>query len=73
MARILVIIEKGETSYGAYSPDVPGCVAVGDTREEVEQLMKEALQEHLQMMHEENLPLPQSQNEVEYMDIPLSA
>ena len=54
MARILVIIEKGENSYGAYSPDVPGCVAVGDTREEVEQLMKEALQEHLQMMREEN-------------------
>jgi predicted RNase H-like HicB family nuclease len=73
MARILVIIEKGEHSYGAYSPDVPGCVAVGDTREEVEQLMKEALQEHLQMMREDNLPLPQSQTEAEYMDIPLSA
>jgi predicted RNase H-like HicB family nuclease len=73
MARILVIIEKGEKSYGAYSPDVPGCVAVGDTREEVEWLMKEALQEHLQMMREENLPLPQSQTEAEYMDIPLSA
>jgi predicted RNase H-like HicB family nuclease len=73
MARILVIIEKGEHSYGAYSPDVPGCVAVGDTREEVEQLMKEALQEHLQMMREENLPLPQSRTEAEYMDIPLSA
>ena len=73
MARILVIIEKGENSYGAYSPDVSGCVAVGDTREEVEQLMKEALQEHLQMMREEHLPLPQSQAEAEYMDIPLSA
>ena len=73
MARILVIIEKGEHSYGAYSPDVPGCVAVGETREEVEQLMKEALQEHLQLMREDNLPLPQSQTEAEYMDIPLSA
>ena len=73
MARILVIIEKGEHSYGAYSPNVPGCVAVGDTREEVEQLMKEALQEHLQMMREENLPLPQAQTEAEYIDIPLSA
>jgi predicted RNase H-like HicB family nuclease len=41
MARILVIIEKGEHSYGAYAPDVPGCVAVGETREEVEHLMKE--------------------------------
>ena len=72
MAKILVIIEKGESSYGAYSPDVPGCVAVGDTREEVEQLMREALQFHLQMMLEENLPLPEP-NIVEYMDIPLSA
>ena len=69
----LVVVEKGESSYGAYVPDLPGCVAVGDTREEVEQLMKEALQEHLQMMREENLPLPQSQTEAEYMDIPLSA
>lgn len=34
MAKILVVIEKGETSYGAYSPDVPGCVAFGVTREE---------------------------------------
>jgi predicted RNase H-like HicB family nuclease len=73
MARILVIIEKGKNSYGAYSPDVPGCVAVADTREEVEQLMKEALQEHLQMMREEHLPLPQSQTEAQSMDIPLSA
>jgi predicted RNase H-like HicB family nuclease len=65
MTRILVIIEKGENSYGAYAPDVPGCVAVADTREEVEHLMKEALQEHLQMMREEHLPLPQSQTEAE--------
>ena len=73
MAKILVIIEKGESSYGAYSPDMPGCVAVGDTREEVEERMKEALRFHLQMLQEENLPLPESQNIVEYMDIPLSA
>lgn len=73
MARILVIIEKGENSYGAYSPDVPGCVAVGDTREEVEERMREALWLHLQMMREENLPLPEPQTVVEYMDIPLSA
>ena len=43
MARLLVIIEKGENSYGAYAPDVPGCVAIGDTREEVEQLIKRSL------------------------------
>jgi len=73
MAKVLVIIEKGENSYGAYSPDVPGCVAVGDTREEVEELMREALLFHLQMLQEENLPLPKPQNSAEYMDIPLSA
>ena len=73
MAHILIIIEKGPTSYGAYSPDVPGCVAVGDTREEVEQLMREALKNHLQLMQEEHLPLPESHTDAEYMDIPLSA
>ena len=73
MATILVIIEKGETSYGAYPPDVPGCVAVGDSREEVEQRMREALRSHLQMMREQHLPLPEPQTVVEYMDIPLSA
>ena len=73
MARILVIVEKGETSYGAYSPDVPGCVAVGDTREEVLQRFREALQGHLELMRDENLPLPEPQTTAEYMDIPLSA
>ena len=73
MAKILVIIERGETSYGAYSPDVPGCVAVGDTIKEVELRMREALRSHLQMMQEEHLPLPESQTVAEYMDIPLSA
>jgi predicted RNase H-like HicB family nuclease len=73
VARILVIIEKGENSYGAYSPDVPGCVAVGDTREEVEQIMRDALLAHLELMREENLPLPESQVIAKYMDIPLSA
>lgn len=73
MTRIMVIIEKGETSYGAYSPDVPGCIAVGDTREEALRLFRSALQDHLALMQEEHLPLPESQTSVEYLDIPLSA
>jgi predicted RNase H-like HicB family nuclease len=72
MTRILIIIEKGPTSWGAYSPDVPGCVAVGETREEVERRMWEALQSHLQLMQEEHLPLPESHTDAEYMDIPLA-
>jgi predicted RNase H-like HicB family nuclease len=56
--RFLVLIEKGDSSYGAYSPDVPGCIAVGDTEEETLQLMKEALQGHLEVMAQDGDPLP---------------
>ena len=45
MYRFLVIIEKGDQNYGAYSPDLPGCVAVGDTPEEVERNMQAAIQD----------------------------
>ncbi|MDQ6659690.1 MAG: type II toxin-antitoxin system HicB family antitoxin [Chloroflexota bacterium] len=69
MYRFLVIIEKGNESYGAYSPDLPGCVAVGDTREEVEQNMREAIVMHLQGMIEDQEPIPASQTSAEYMDI----
>ena len=53
MYRFLVIIEKGKHNYGAYSPDLPGCVAVGDTREEVEKNMREAIIMHLKGMMED--------------------
>ena len=71
MYRFLVIIEKGSQSYGAYSPDLPGCVAVGDTREEVEKNMREAITMHLQGMIEDQEPIPMPQTTAEYMDIPL--
>jgi predicted RNase H-like HicB family nuclease len=70
MYRFLVIIEKGSQSYGAYSPDLPGCVAVGDTQEEVEQNMREAIAMHLQGMMEDQEPIPLPQTTAEYMDIP---
>jgi len=54
-----VVIEKGQHSYGAYSPDLPGCVAIGDTVEEVEQRMREAILCHLEGMREDHFPLPQ--------------
>ena len=56
--KVLVIIEKGSTSYGAYSPDIPGCFAVGKTEEEVIRRMQEALQFHIQCLQEEHLLLP---------------
>ena len=51
--RYPIIIEKGPTSYGAYSPDLPGCVAAGDTIDELKQLMKEAIELHLRGMLED--------------------
>jgi predicted RNase H-like HicB family nuclease len=56
--RYLVIIEKGPKSYGAFSPDVPGCVAVDSTREKVEQRMQEALEFHLEGIVEDGDPIP---------------
>lgn len=55
-----VVIEKGETSYGAYVPELPGCVAAAETKEEVEALVQEAIQFHLEMLREEGLPVPKA-------------
>jgi len=56
--RYTVVIEKGPTSYGAYVPDLPGCVAVGDSAEEVRKLIAEAIQTHLEGMREDGEPIP---------------
>lgn len=66
--RYAVVIEKGDTSYGAYVPDLPGCVAVGETLEEVEQLIREAIQFHLDGLREDDLPIPQPTSRVEYVE-----
>ena len=56
--QYVVVYEQGETSWGAYVPDLPGCVAVGDTREEVEQLIQEAVVLHVEVMSEHNELIP---------------
>jgi len=56
--KFRVIFEDGPTSIGAYVPDLPGCVAVGTTREETTQLITEAIQMHLEGMREDGIPLP---------------
>ncbi|HEX8236667.1 MAG TPA: type II toxin-antitoxin system HicB family antitoxin [Abditibacteriaceae bacterium] len=54
-----VIIEKGDNSFGAYVPDLPGCVAVGETKEEALQLIQEAIEFHLEGMKEEGQAIPE--------------
>jgi predicted RNase H-like HicB family nuclease len=67
--RYAIVIEKGESSYGAYVPDLPGCVAAAEDRAEVIQLIREAIELHLQTMHEEGLPIPQPQSSMDYVEV----
>lgn len=69
MFRFLVVIEKADGNYSAYSPDLPGCVATGDTREEVEQNMHEAIQLHVRSLIEDGLPVPESESFAGYFVI----
>lgn len=56
--QYLVVIEEGETGFGAYVPDLPGCIAAGDTREEVLELIQEAIEFHLEGLREQGAPIP---------------
>jgi predicted RNase H-like HicB family nuclease len=69
MHRFLVVIEKANGNYSAYSPDFPGCVATGATREEAEQSMHEAIELHLQGLKEDGMPIPQSTSFAEYVAV----
>lgn len=70
MYRFLVIFEKADGNYSAYSPDLPGCVATGKTREEVEQRMYEAIEMHLQGLLEDGIPIPTADSFAEYIAVP---
>ena len=67
--RYAVVIEKAESNYSAYVPDLPGCVATGDTVEEVESRIREAIAFHLDGMREDGIAIPAAASRVEYVDI----
>lgn len=67
--QYLVIIEQGETSWGAYVPDLPGCVAVADSREEVATLIREAIDFHLEDLRERGDRVPASVSEAEFVEL----
>ena len=64
--RYLVVVEKGPSSFGAHVPDLPGCVAVGESRGEVLALIREAIEFHLDGMRDDGLaiPIPSSTSEL---------
>lgn len=69
MHKYLVIFEKANSNYSAYSPDIPGCIATGKTRREVERNIKEAINFHIDGLNEDGLPLPEPTSSVEYVEV----
>ncbi len=69
MYRFLIVIEKADGNYSAYSPDLPGCAATGATREEAEQNMYQAIEMHINGLREDGLPVPESTSFAEYVAI----
>ena len=67
--QYMVVIEEGETSFGAYVPDLPGCVAVGETESEVKQLIQEAIEFHLEDLRETGTSIPKPLSKSEYVEV----
>jgi len=67
--RYAIVIEKGARNYSAYVPDLLGCVAVGDTIEETQREIQEAIEFHLEGMRADGLPIPEPSNRVEYVEV----
>jgi predicted RNase H-like HicB family nuclease len=67
--RYAVVIEQGLTSYGAYVPDLPGCVAVGETVEEVTELIREAIEFHLEGLRDAGEPIPEPTSRMAYVEV----
>ena len=67
MYRFLIVVEYAGNNFSAYSPDLPGCVATGGTREEAEKNMYEAIQLHVEGLLEDGLPVPTSTSIAEYV------
>ena len=67
--RYMVVIEEGATSYGAHVPDLPGCVAVGESREEVVALIREAIELHIEGLRESGAPVPAPSSVSEFIEV----
>ncbi len=64
--RFAVVVERGETSFGAYVPD---CIAAADTKEEVLQLIHEAIEFHVEGLREDGQPIPEPSSSIEYVEV----
>ena len=69
MHRFLIVIEKIKDNYSSYSPDLPGCVATGSTREEVGKNMHDAIEMHIKGLREDKISIPVSSSFAEYVAV----
>ncbi|MBV8074781.1 MAG: type II toxin-antitoxin system HicB family antitoxin [Planctomycetaceae bacterium] len=67
--RYAIVVEKIDSNYGAYVPDLPGCVATGATVEETEKRLREAIELHLRGLREDGLPIPEPSSSVDYIEV----
>lgn len=73
MKRFAIVIEKAQSNFAGYVPDLPGCIATGATVAETESLLREAIELHLEGMREDGLPIPEPSSLVEYLDAPVTS
>jgi predicted RNase H-like HicB family nuclease len=67
--RYTVILERGDTGWGVHVPDLPGCVAAGDTRDEALALIRDAIELHLEGLKQEGLPIPEPRSEGDVIEV----
>ena len=67
--RYAVVVEQGDNSFGAYVPDLPGCIAAAETKEEVLQLIHEAIEFHVEGLREDGQPIPEPSSSIEYVEV----
>lgn len=69
LVKYAVVVEKGENSFGAYVPDLPGCIAAAETREEVLRLIHEAIEFHVEGLREDGQTIPEPSSSIEYVEV----
>ena len=69
MSRYLIIIEEAESGFSAFLPDIPGCIATGATRDEVESAMQEGVEFHLDGLRESGEPVPPPRSTAAYVEV----
>ena len=67
--RYAIVIETADSNFSAYVPDLPGCIATGNSVEETETSIREAIEFHLDGLREDNMPIPPASSRVDYVEV----